>query len=181
MVGTETLIMGIKGVNVSRISRVGVRLGVDVGLGFSGSSLSELDQADTRTDSPQPFTFILHAGLPLALADSDHFVFELVPEANFGLSGNTIDGTAGADDQVYRGTHFDLGLRAGGEVHFGFVGIPQLALQAGVGVGFQYDAVSYEDGGGTAEAERLAIGTSAGSDPWQIFTSGISALYYLDH
>jgi hypothetical protein len=155
-------------------------MGLDIGVGFSGSSLSELDQTDTRTDFPEPFTFMLHAGLPLALADADHFVFEVVPELNFGLSGNTIEGMNGADDQVFRGTHVDLGVRAGGEVHFGFIGVPQLSLQAGAGVGFQYDSVSYEDGAGTAEAERLAIGTVHGANPWEIFTGGISALYYLD-
>ncbi len=155
-------------------------MGLDVGLGFSGSSLSVLDQTDTRTDSPEPFTMILHAGLPFALADSDHFVFQVVPEINFGMSGNTIEGMDGADDEVYRGTHFDLGVRAGGEVHFGFIGVPQLSLQAGVGVGFQYDSVSYEDGGGTAEAERMSVGTIYGQNPWEIFTSSISALYYLD-
>jgi hypothetical protein len=156
-------------------------MGIDAGLGFvlaSGSSTSEGGGTSTDTDEPQPAAFILHGGLPLALADSQHFVFELVPELNLGFGGNTIEGPGG--DVILRGFHLDLGARAGAEVHFGFIGIPQLSLQAGIGVALTYDRTSEEDeAADTVDSRsRTAFGTNVGGNPWDIFTGSISALYY---
>ena len=133
-----------------------------------------------ETDSPAPAALILHGGLPLALADSDHFTFQVVPELNFGFASNTIDGAGADGDQVYRGLHLDLGARAGAEIQFGFIDIPQLSLQAGVGLALAYDSTSYEDDDTTDEWSQTSLGTGVGDNPWNIFTANIAALYYFD-
>ena len=154
-------------------------MGIDAGIGFSFASASTTTEAGdttTETDDPQPAAFILHGGVPFALAASQYFVFELIPELNVGFAGNTIN-----DDEL-RGFHLDLGARAGAEVHFGFIDLPQLSLQAGIGVSLAYDSVSVtnDETDTSVSASRTSFGTNVGNDPWDIFTSSISALYYFD-
>jgi hypothetical protein len=152
-------------------------MGIDAGIGFVFASASA-ESGDTSVDNPQPAAFILHGGVPFALADSQYFVFELIPELNVGFAGNTVnDG-----DLKLRGFRLDIGARAGAEVHFGFIDIPQLSLQAGIGVNLAYSSVSATDEITDTEASvsSTTFGTTVGNDPWDIFTSTISALYYFD-
>jgi hypothetical protein len=152
-------------------------MGIDAGIGFAFAS-SSAESGDTSVDNPQPAAFILHGGVPFALADSQYFVFQLIPELNIGFAGNTInDG-----DLALRGFRLDIGARAGAEVHFGFIDIPQLSLQAGIGLNLAYTSVSATDETTDTEASisTTSFGTNVGNDPWDIFTSSISALYYFD-
>jgi hypothetical protein len=156
-------------------------MGIDGGIGFafaSASATTEAGDTTTDTDNPQPAAFILHGGVPFALADSQYFVFELIPELNIGFAGNTV-----ADGNIkLRGFRLDIGARAGAEVHFGFIDIPQLSLQAGIGVNLAYQSVSAtnEDADTSVSQSSTSFGTNVGNDPWDIFTSSISALYYFD-
>lgn len=156
-------------------------MGIDAGIGFSFASASATTEAgDTTTDvdNPQPVAFILHGGVPFALADSQYFVFELIPELNVGFAGNTInDG-----DLALRGFRLDIGARAGAEVHFGFIDLPQLSLQAGIGVNLAYQSTSAtnEDADTSLSTSSTTFATNLGNDPWDIFTSSITALYYFD-
>jgi hypothetical protein len=121
--------------------------------------------------------------LPLALADSQHFVFEVVPELNIGYAAHTYDPGDGNDDEDTV-LQFDVGARAGAEIHFGFIDIPQLALQAGVGVRFAMRNASYEDDQGaatvTTDVSTRGITTTVGDNPWNIFAANVAALYYFD-
>jgi hypothetical protein len=167
---------------------VGVRywvnsmLGIDAGIGIAliGGSIEET-APDNDVDLDSFTGFIFHAGVPLALASTDHFTFEIVPEANVGIgSAEQADG-----DITHNGFHLDLGARAGAEIHFGFIKIPQLSLQGSVGLQFALDsgstdinppgAVAPPD---TIERSRTALQTTVGSNPWNIFTSNVAALYY---
>jgi hypothetical protein len=138
------------------------RMGIDAGLGlrFSGGS----------GNTPGYNIAIAHIGVPLALAGSRHFSFQVIPEANLGYGTTDFGGPTTKD------FHLDLGARAGAEVQFGFIGIPELGLQGGIGVGLNYDHFSAGGAGG----HTLAFGTSVGDTPWQIFTGNIAALYYFD-
>ena len=175
---------------------VGVRywidplIGLDLGAGLwiGGRSTDITDPAGNKTSSsgPKPFAMVLHAGVPLALASSKHFAFEIIPEANFGFAKVTQDAVAGGNVFTKQsGTHFDLGARAGAEVHFGFIGIPQLSLVGAVGLRFQYDSLSRETnpvgGPGLTKTTSGAwdLSTTLNGNPWDIFTGNISALYYL--
>ncbi|HEY3667037.1 MAG TPA: hypothetical protein VGL19_13585, partial [Polyangiaceae bacterium] len=73
-----------------------------------------------------------------------------------------------------------LGARAGTEIQFGFIGIPELSLQAGVGLAFTYDRIKDSAPAGAVVQSRTALGTSVGDNPWNIFTGNIAALYYFD-
>ena len=167
---------------------VGVRywvnsmIGIDAGIGFAllGGSFETTDpDSDGDLDS---FTgFIFHGGVPLALASADHSTFEIIPEANVGI-GSAEEGPDG--DITHNGFHFDIGARAGAEIHFGFIKIPQLSLQASVGALFAIDSAStdIDDADPATPASvsgsRTAFQTTVESNPWNIFTTNVAALYY---
>jgi hypothetical protein len=148
-------------------------LGIDVGVGFlfNGSSRTA---NNITTDNQGYSVFILHGGVPLALAGSKHFSFQVIPELNLGYGSSKRGGT---DDLT--ALHFDIGARAGAEIQFGFIGIPDLSLQAGVGVALSYDHVK-DSGPMAATYGQTSFGTSVGDNPWNIFTGNIAALYYFD-
>jgi hypothetical protein len=155
-------------------------IGIDAGLGllFSGSSAKS---GDTSTDLQGYTVFMLHGGVPLALAGSKHFSFQVVPELNFGIaSSKTAPAAAAGEGADLSGIHFDIGARAGAEIQFGFIGIPELSLQAGVGLALSYDRakITPPGGGAATSVHTTSLGTSVGNNPWNIFTSNIAALYY---
>jgi hypothetical protein len=78
----------------------------------------------------------------------------------------------------YGGFHLDVGARAGAEIHFGFIDVPQLSLQGSVGVRLAMDSVSVEAGDAETSASRFNFNTTVGDNPWNIFTSNVAALYY---
>src|SRR4051812_3866995 len=174
---------------------VGVRywisplLGLDVGLGLSliGGSLKAGD-AGTRVDRTSFTGFLIHGGVPLALASTGSFAFEVIPEANIGIghAGADPNGPA-AGDVSASGFHFDVGARVGAEISFGFIKLPQLSLVGSVGVRFDTDSGKTNDtqvpGGGGApvgksSSTRSEFHTTVGPNPWAIFTNQIAALYY---
>jgi hypothetical protein len=145
-------------------------LGIDAGLGMAVNSLS----GSNVGARPSSTAFILHGGVPLALASAGHFTFEIIPELNFGFSHWSQDGAGSGS-----GLHLDIGARAGAEIHFGFIGIPQLSLQGTIGLALAYDTASISPPGGpTARQSEVAFGTSVQDNPWNIFTSNVAALYY---
>ena len=174
-------------------------VGLDAGLGFSLSGGSESFSPDPNVgtgtltiDENSPTVFIIHAGLPLSLAQGDHYSFQIVPEMNVGFASRTVapapagPGVAQPPDLDQSGLHFDIGARAGAEIHFGFMGIPQLSLQGTVGLAYSMDNTSVTQpaypGNGNVEVsyERSSwtLGTSVQDNPWNIFTSNVAALYY---
>ncbi len=157
-------------------------IGIDAGIGmlFSGGSTKT---GDTSTDLQGYTVFMLHGGVPLALAGSKHFSFQVIPELNFGVaSSKTAPVAPGAQPSDLNGIHFDLGARAGAEIQFGFIGVPELSLQAGIGLAFSYDhsKITPPGGGAATSVNTTSLGTSVGNNPWNIFTSNIAALYYFD-
>ncbi len=164
---------------------VGVRywldpgMGLDVGLGFfssGGSSETVSGGTTVETDDPGVMGFLLHAGLPFNLADDGHFSFQVIPELNVGFANSTVE--QDPDDLKLSGFVFDIGARAGAEVHFGFIGIPQLALQGSIGVLFRMESRKAEQGDNEFSQSSTVITTTVGDNPWNIFTSNVSALYY---
>ena len=77
----------------------------------------------------------------------------------------------------------DVGARAGTEIQFGFIGIPELSLQAGVGLALSYDRVKATNKTTpetSTTVSQTRLGTSVGDNPWNIFTGNVAALYYFD-
>jgi hypothetical protein len=173
---------------------VGVRywitplIGVDVGLGMSfiGGKTDDGDPATPNLKRTSFSAFLIHGGVPLALAATDHFTFEVIPEMNLGFAGGGLDPDPNLDGKIsYSGFHFDLGARVGAEIHFGFIKLPQLSLVASVGLRFDSDAGTTNDTTpqGAApdvktKSSRSEFHTTVGSNPWAIFTDNVAALYY---
>ena len=157
-------------------------LGIDAGLGFGVASSSSENAAGMEADGPSYHAFILHGGVPLSLASAGHFSFQVVPEANIGFAG-TGDYDIAGGTQSDSGFLLNIGARAGAEIQFGFMGIPQLSLQGSVGLYLQQQSGSTTitptgAGDQSTSDSTFSIGTTLGPDPWDIFTSSISALYY---
>lgn len=177
--------VSLRGLNDTTAPVIGVRywldsfMGIDAGLGLALSSGSTDTSPGASADAPSTTAFILHGGLPLSLASEGDFSFQIVPELNLGIASGTDPGagTAGADLDR-NGFRFDIGARAGSELHFGFIGVPQLSLQAGVGLKVQIDSFGQDDGTVSVDSSTTSIGTTVNGNPWDIFTSSISALYY---
>jgi hypothetical protein len=150
-------------------------VGIDAGLGFGYANQSP----GGNGASADQFGFAFHGGLPLALADSKHFSFEVVPiEGTFGFTGGSFPagGVGGAAPSVsVNGFRMDVGARIGAELHFGFIGIPQLALEGSIGLYVEHRSWGTN---AAANASTTTFSTSVGSDPWAIFTDTIAALYY---
>lgn len=166
-------------------SMIGIDVGVGLGILGGSASVNAPPAPEVEVDRDSFTAFTLHAGVPLSLASSQHFSWQIVPEANFGIAsvGQDPNGTAGEGDVSHSGLHLDIGARAGAEIHFGFMGIPQLSLQGSVGLGFALDKGSTTDSQGPAadresSHSRTAFQTNAGTNPWAIFTNGIAAFYY---
>jgi hypothetical protein len=181
--GRRTLQIGALGAGGSNqsVPVIGARIwlnqafGLDLGLGLLIQSSSvENDAGDA--DGPGYFATILHGGVPLALASNGHFTFEVVPEANIGFGSGSVE-TAGGD-QDFSGFAIDIGARAGSEIHFGFIGIPQLSLQASVGLLFTMSRAKTEADGGELTEKSTRLQTATYDNPWNIFTSNVAALYY---
>jgi hypothetical protein len=184
-------------------------IGIDAGLGFRTTSNSITEhqfvranpsyEGDVTYDTPSQTGFLVHAGVPLALKSEKYFTFEAIPELNVGFASGTFKHQAttisapGATAATYpndislSGMRLDIGARIGGEIHFGFIGIPNLALQGGVGLYFSRSTFKAKGNGGTGnpaapdtsyESKTTSIGTSVAGDPWAIFTNNVSALYY---
>jgi hypothetical protein len=143
-------------------------LGIDAGLGLGW-----------RTGSaPSPFAMAFHVGVPIALASSKHFTFLVLPEANLGFAHENQPVPAGPNNTA-DGFIFDIGGRVGAEIQFGFIGIPQLALQGSVGLLITHTDQNTRIAGAPASANTTSLTTTVGSTPWAIFTNAIEATYYL--
>lgn len=179
---------------------VGVRywvnqlLGIDVGLGVGmqgGSVTGKTGGASQTIDDQGNSAFLIHGGVPLSLASTGHFSFEIVPELNVGFANSThkaptnpANGQPTGPEIDYSGFMFNIGARAGAEIHFGFMGIPRLALQGSVGLLYQMNQVKADQKafGGAQEISvshsTWHLGTTVQQPPWAIFVDNISALYY---
>ncbi|MDD9938774.1 MAG: hypothetical protein OXT09_34510, partial [Myxococcales bacterium] len=128
---------------------------------------------------PSILAFAIHGGVPLVLAHSGHFAFEVVPFLNLGIASGTIEPAMGPQTSL-SGFLLELGGRVGAEIHFGFIDIPQLALMGSLGLSVRLESRSGELDGAPTKIEQSStrIGTDVGDDPWDIFTGGITAIYY---
>ncbi len=193
--------LGRRGMSVGSLANevqapvIGVRywlnsgMGIDAGLGLgitSGSSETSAAGVTVKTDGPSNTAFILHGGVPLSLMSGKHYSFQITPELNLGIGSGSqpVNATQKADTS---GFHIDVGARAGSEVHFGFMGLPELSLLASVGLNLSHDSVSTDtpatvgsvvDDSRKVSASQTGLSTTVGNSPWSIFTSNVAAVYY---
>jgi hypothetical protein len=164
--------------------RRGIGIDAGIGLGYQGGSSTTTVQGGgattttTTSNANNAFGFALHGGVPFALAEGHHYVFEFVPETTFAFGTNSVHGAPGSPDIGLNGVRFDLGASIGAELHFGFIGVPELALQASVGLYLEYGGTSANQGGNSVSANSTSLATTVSGAPWAIFADTISALYY---
>jgi hypothetical protein len=171
------------------------KMGIDAGIGlnfFSSSQSAEAANREISVSGPAVMAFALHAGLPIAFATGKHYKFLAIPEANLGFARQTEEtqnvapGAVPPGDFHRSGYRVDIGGRVGAEIQFGFIGVPELALQASVGLNYRHRFwhVSQDASAPTTPQETSAsmhandFGTTVQSDPWAIFTNNIAAIYY---
>lgn len=172
---------------------VGVRywiqrsLGVDLGLGlgFAGGSQEAVSNGTDVTVGKVGTTgFAFHAGLPIVLYGGRHYAFLVIPHFTVGVAsgkltpaGSNFGGMA-APEQDLSGFLFDGGGKIGAEIYFGFIGLPELALQATVGLSYRRSVFKLASAGSSASDGTSTFGTNVEANPWAIFTNNISATYY---
>lgn len=155
----------------------GMGLDLGLGLGFNARSTENANGNTTTTvDSPTFFGLVLHGGVPFALSTGKHYTFLVVPEANIGFANTKLKGSP--NDTTVGAFHLDAGARTGAEVHFGFMDLPQLSLQATVGAAFAYDSASRETGSNKLSVSGTSFRTTVQNEPWAIFRSNVAAIYY---
>jgi len=186
--GTRDVPIGVMGTAIATQAThvVGVRywatpmIGIDGGLGFSTTSGSVNDQPQppgTTFDSPSATTFILHGGVPIALASANHFSFQATPELDIGFGTGTIPNPPPGPNTDLSGFLLRIGARAGGEIHFGFMGIPQLALDASVGLYLATMTGKAATGAASRKVSARSIATTQLSQPWEIFRANLGVRY----
>lgn len=166
-------------------------VGVDVavGLGFSGggdtTTVTSVGGVTTtvKQSDPSRNAWMVHLGVPIAIASFQNAVFEVIPEFNYGASSGTIkDNTAapvgGRPDLKLSGSRLDIGVRGGFEVFFGFMGLPQLSLEGTVGLAYSSQQAKVEMGNQSWKVSTSSFGTAHNNDPWDIFRTTVAARYY---
>jgi hypothetical protein len=169
--GTGTLAAPAIGVRYWATPMLGIDLAV--GFGWLGGST---DASGTSMDKDSVFGFVLQGGLPLALATHRHVSFQVIPFVTFA-HGQTSTNSFGLKTD-FTGMRLEVGARTGFELFFGFIGIPELALSATVGLQFETFKNSTTSGGLTQTDTTLRFTTTVQNNPWDIFAGNIAARYY---
>jgi hypothetical protein len=160
-------------------------VGLDAAIGLSFRSQDvEVDQGDglTLVGGQDGFVaFGLHLGLPLALETWSHFTLLAIPEVDVGYAKGTVLGQdgEGRQDVDLSGLEFRAGARVGGSIQFGFWDLPQLALQATIGLGFEFRKQTAEPLAGNL-IERSTTDTRFATSVEDIFNGTIRAVYYFN-
>ena len=165
------------GVATLTVPAIGVRywaspmVGIDFALGFGwlGGS-TETNVMSQSKDNV--FGFLVQGGVPLALSTHRHVSFQLIPFVTFAHGQTSTGGTGAPTD--YSGNRLEIGARAGLEVFFGFIGIPELSLSATVGVQFERHSTSSTSGGLTLSDTTMRITTTVQNNPWDVFAGNVA-------
>jgi hypothetical protein len=158
-------------------------LGLEVGLGaMVSASASEIPgvNGSNPTDGPTTTELLFHFSAPLALASTEHTIVFLAPELRIGRSTES----TGDPRNPLLSMTWDVSLKAGVEIFFSFIGLPNLSLEAGVRAGLIHEIrtfpVASPLSGPVQEGRRTQtrFATSLVANPWDLFTSTLAARYY---
>ena len=108
---------------------------------------------------------MLHGGLPISLFSKEHYSFQIVPELNLGMGKQEIN-VEGGDNIDSTGRRIDLGARAGAEIHFGFIGAPELSLMGSVGLFYTHQMTKQEQGDSSITNVDTGLATTSFNNPW---------------
>jgi hypothetical protein len=157
-------------------------LGIEAALGLgieSSDTTIDMGGNTATTNGPSLFALALHGAVPLVFAASKHFALEVIPELNVGFASGGVDDKSPANnDSDLSGILLELGARVGAEIQFGFIDVPELALQATVGLHLRYEGRSQSVGNTDTSNHVFHFGTTLQGNPWDIFQGNLSAIYY---
>ncbi len=162
-------------------------LGVEAGLGLNlNGGSNKIDKSLGDHDSFTGTAIAFRVGVPLSLYDSEHYSFQVIPDFHFsyGKLSEKHDDLDPAITRDFATTTWGLGFSAGAEIYFGFMNIPELSVQAGVGFNFSKASSSTGIDPQTDPVEALPtadyheFSTNLEGEPWDIFTGSLRALYY---
>jgi hypothetical protein len=170
-------------------------LGIEAGLGIGFSSGSTTltsqtggMQTQTQSDQPNFFGIGLQVGLPIMVAEAKHLAIHVDPYLflRYGTSGITTGSGDSTRDNSLNAIQFGLGANAVAELQFGFLGLPQLGLQAQFGFGLAYanqSATSVtlrNNDTETGSRSSFGIGTTIGPNYGlaEIISGSLSAVWY---
>jgi hypothetical protein len=157
---------------------LGIEAALGLGIESSGTTI-DTGNSSATTNGPSLFALALHGAVPLVFAASRHFAFEVIPELNIGFATGGVDDQSPANnDRDVSGFLLEVGARVGAEIQFGFIDIPQLALQATVGLHLRYEGRSQSVGDTDISNHSFRFGTTLQGEPWDIFQGNLSAIYY---
>lgn len=162
------------------------RRGFDAGLGLAlstGANSATYGNTKSTVDKETVFALSARAGLPIVAVDTRHMAFMVIPEATVAFATSNVAAEFAENappDAKLRGFSANIGLRAGAEVHFGFMGLPRLSLQAGVGLYMTAQWASATVSNQSLSTYDISIGLGSVGNPWDIFTgiANLSARYY---
>ena len=120
-----------------------------------------------QTNSPTSFGIAVTAGVPITLTAHRHINFHVAPFIGFAQGVSSLDvyvPNQPPTSYVLSNTIFRLGGRAAAEVHLGFLGLPQVSIEASLGLYLQYRATNNQ----TAQNGTV---TSTGSGAFELGTS----------
>jgi hypothetical protein len=145
------------GAPAAGVHNVGVRywmsraIAIEAGVGLSLAT----------SNAGTTFGFALTGGVPINLAATQHLAIHIIPNLTLGIPN--------VDPFVFTAL---VGADAAAELSFGFIGVPQMSLQARMGVNIGLGIV-----GGNA---AFALGTTAGTgaNVWDVIAGSVSATYY---
>jgi len=155
----------------------GPTVGLDfaVGVGWSGGSI---EAAGMSIDKDSITGFLFQFGLPLALSTHRHVSFQVIPYMAVAHGQTTTGAGTGATPMDFSGTRVDVGARAGFELFFGFIGIPELALSATIGMQIEYRRYTVDSSGFSQSDTTTSFSTTVQNNPWDIFAGNVAARYY---
>lgn len=184
-----------------------VALGAWLHSGESKSSTTSASGSTSSTTTPDwnVLAFAGGLGMPVSILHRSHYSLQITPEVAFGWVGLSRDpakttpstsstgtgtgtgsgssgsgGSSSTSSTMPKPSGFivQAGAKVGAEVHFGFMGIPQLALDASFGLFLAYQYAKVDVGSTTYEQSQLLFASSQINTPWDIFRSTVAARYY---
>lgn len=174
-------------------NNLGIEGGLSIGFSSGSSSVTAPTTSGNGTstfavDVPNFFGIGFQFGMPIMLAEAKHLSVHLTPTLSlaYATSSITTGNNDTAADNSGRSIQFNLGANASAELQFGFIGIPQLALQAQVGVYVRYTSATLETvprrSGLTNSVSQnvFGLGTTVGPNYslGDILGGAISVIYY---
>lgn len=167
-------------------SMLAVEAGLGLNLNGGGNKVDKSSSDDINSFTGTAIAF--RVGVPLSLYDSEHYSFQIIPDFHFSYGKlsetyNDPNPDVPAVTTNFATTTWGLGFTAGAEIYFGFMNIPELSVQAGVG--FNFSKASSSSGieprpeeTPLPTADYHEFSTNLDGAPWDIFTGSLRALYY---